>query len=97
MKGIGNQGRGEYPTYSKKNVNWVGYVMRRISHLKYVIEGRIEGRIQVTEIRGRRRNQILDYVKEMRSYGKLKEEALDLTMWGTHFGRVSGPVVSQTM
>jgi hypothetical protein len=48
-----------------------------------VIEGELEGRIEMTGKRGRRRRQILDDLKEKRRYWKLKEEALDCTMWRT--------------
>ena len=50
----------------------------------------MEGRIEVTERRGRRRKQILYDLKEKRVYSKLKEEALDRTVWRTGFGRVCG-------
>jgi hypothetical protein len=43
-----------------------------------------------------RRKQLPDYFKERRRYCKLKEEALDCTMWRTRFGRGYGPVVRQT-
>jgi hypothetical protein len=45
--------------------------------LKHVIEGKIEGRIEVMGRRGRRRKQLLDDLKEKRGYWKFKEEALD--------------------
>jgi hypothetical protein len=65
-----------------------------LSHLaqelpsKTHIEGKIEGRIEVTERRQRRSQNLLDDLKEKRGYWKLKQEALDRTMWKTHFGRV---------
>ena len=34
--------------------------------------------------------------KEKRGYWKLKEEALDLTLWKTRFGRGCGPDVKNT-
>jgi hypothetical protein len=37
--------------------------------------------------RGRRREQLLDDLKEKRIYWKLKEEALDRTLWRNRFGR----------
>jgi hypothetical protein len=46
-----------------------------------VIEGKLEGRIEMTGRRGRRRKQLLDDLKEKRRYWKLKEEALDRIMW----------------
>jgi hypothetical protein len=61
-----------------------------------VIEGNLEGRIEMTRRRGRRRKQVLDDLKEKRGYWKLKEEALDRTLWRTPFGRGYGPVVRQT-
>jgi hypothetical protein len=61
-----------------------------------VIEGKLEGRIEMTGRRGRRRKQLLDDIKEKRRYWKLKEEALDRTQWRTSFGRGYGPVVRQT-
>jgi hypothetical protein len=61
-----------------------------------MIEGTLEGRIEMTGRRGRRRKQLLDDLKEKRRYWKLKEEALDCTVWRTLFGRGYGPVVRQT-
>jgi hypothetical protein len=40
-----------------------------------VIEGKMEGRIEMTGRRRRRRKQLLDDLKEKRRYWKLKEEA----------------------
>jgi hypothetical protein len=48
--------------------------------LKHVIEEKAEDRIEVTERRGRRRKELMDGLKELRKYGKLKEEPLDRTM-----------------
>jgi hypothetical protein len=70
--------------------------LRRNCLLKHVIEGKIEERIEVMGRRGRRHKQLLDDLKERRGYCKLKEEALDLTVWRTRFGRGYGPVVRQT-
>ena len=50
-------------------------------------------------MRGRqewRRKQLPYYLKKKGSYGKLKEEALDHTVWRTGFGRGYGNVVRQT-
>jgi hypothetical protein len=60
-----------------------------------VIEGKLEGRIEMKGRRGRRRKQLLDDTKERRRYSKLKEEALDRTLWRTRFGRGYRPVVRQ--
>jgi hypothetical protein len=64
--------------------------------LKHVIEGKIERRIEMTGRRGGRRKKVLDDLKDKRGFWKLKEEALDRTMWRTRFGRGYGPVVRQT-
>jgi hypothetical protein len=61
-----------------------------------VIEGKLGGRIEMTERQDRRRKQLLDDLKEKRRYWKLKEEALDRTLWRTRFGRGYGPDVRQT-
>jgi hypothetical protein len=39
---------------------------------------------------------LLDDLKEKKRYWKLKEEALDRTLWRTRVGRGYGPVVRQT-
>jgi len=51
----------------------------------------------VTGRRGRRRKQILDDVKEKRGYWISKEEALDITLKRTRFGRGNGLVMRHTM
>jgi hypothetical protein len=66
------------------------------SIVKHVIEGKLEGRIEMTGRRGRIRNQLLDDVKEKRRYWKFKAEAVDRTLWRTRFGKGYGPVVRQT-
>jgi hypothetical protein len=58
-----------------------------------VIEGNIEGRIEMTGRRGRRRK---DDIKEKKRYWKLKVAAQDRTVWGTRFGRSYAAVVRQT-
>jgi hypothetical protein len=65
--------------------------------LKHVIDRKIEGRIEVTGRRRRRRKQLLNDVKEMRQCLKLKEEALDRTLGRTRFGLRYGPVKRQAM
>jgi hypothetical protein len=83
-------------TIKRRKGNWIGHILRRNCLLKYVIEGKLEGRIEMTGRRGRRRKQIPDGLKENRRYWKLKEESLDCTLWRTRFGRSYGPVVRQT-
>jgi hypothetical protein len=83
-------------TIKRKKANWIGHILHRNCLIKFVIEGKIEGRIQVTGRRGKRCKQLLDDLKEMRGCWKLKEEALDRTLRVTRFGRGYGPVVRQT-
>jgi hypothetical protein len=56
-----------------KKMNWLGQIMRIICLIKHVIERMIEGMIEVTENRGRRRKQLLDDLKEKKIYWKLKD------------------------
>ena len=69
---------------------------RKNGLLKHVIEGKIDGRIEVTGIRGRRGWQLPNDLKIKKGYCKLKEEALDRTLWRTRFGRGCGAVIRQT-
>ena len=52
--------------------------------------------MEVTGSQGIRRKQLLDDLKETRVYWKLKDEAVDYTLWRTRFGIGYGPVVRQT-
>jgi hypothetical protein len=83
-------------TIKRRKANWFRHILRRNCLLKHVIEGKLEGRIDMTGRRGRRRKQLLDDLKEKRRYWKLKGEALDRTLWRTRVGRGYGPVVRQT-
>jgi len=78
---------------SKRKANWIGHILRRNCLLQRVIEGKIQGGIEVTGRQGRRRTKLLDDLKQRRGYSHLKEEALDRTMWRARFGRGFGPVV----
>ena len=80
----------------KRKANWIGHILLRNCLLQRVIEGKIQGGIEVTGRRGRRRRKPLDDLEERRGYSHLKEEALDRTMWRAGFGRGFGPVVRQT-
>jgi hypothetical protein len=61
------------------------------SVLATYIEGNIVGWVDVKGRRGRRSKRLLDDIKERKGYCKLKEQALDRTLWRTRFGRVYGP------
>ena len=56
----------------KLKANWIGHILRRNCLLKRVIEGKIQGGIEVTGRQGRRRRELLDDLKEMRGYSHLK-------------------------
>jgi hypothetical protein len=75
----------------QRKANWIGHILRRNCLLKQVIKGKIKGEMEVT----RRRKKLLDNHKDRRGYSHLKEEALDHTMWRTHFRGGFGPVVRQ--
>ena len=71
--------------------------MRRNCLLKLVIEGKTEGRIEVTGRRERRRKQQVDDLKKKLEYWKLKEETLDRTLWRAVFGRGCEHVLRETI
>jgi hypothetical protein len=85
-----------YSIFRKRKANWIGHIFRRNCLLQRVIEGKIQGRIEVTGRQGRRRMKLLDDFNERRRYSHLKEEALDRTMWRARLGIGFGPVVRQT-
>jgi len=80
-------------TIKREKVNWIGHILCTDDLLNHVIDGKIEGRIEATGRRGRKRKQLFDDLKETRVSWKLKEETLDHTVSRTRFGRGSGPVV----
>jgi hypothetical protein len=81
----------------KRKANWIGHILRRYCILQRVIEGKIQGGIEVTGKQGRRRRKLLYNLKERRGYAHMKEEALDRTIWRARFGRGFGPVVRQLL
>jgi hypothetical protein len=80
-----------------KKANWIGHILRINYLLRQVIEGKIEGVLEVTGRRGGRHRKLLDDLKVSRGYSHLEEEALDRTMWRARYGRGFGPVVRQTV
>jgi hypothetical protein len=80
----------------KRKANWIGHILRRNCLLQRVTEGKIEGGIEVTGRRGRRRRKLLNDLKERRGYCHLKEEALDRTIWRAGFGRGFGSILRET-
>jgi hypothetical protein len=83
-------------TINRRKANWIGHIFHRNCLLKHVIEGKIEERVEVMVRRGRRCKQVLGDLRKKRGYWKLKEDALDHTLWRTRFRRGYGPVVRQT-
>jgi hypothetical protein len=57
--------------------------------LTYVIEGRIKRKIEVEGRRERRSKQLLDEREEKKGHCKLKEEAVEHTMWRKELVRES--------
>jgi len=51
-------------TANRRKGKWTGHVLRRNCPLKHVIEGKIEGRRDVTRRRGRKCKELLDDLKE---------------------------------
>jgi hypothetical protein len=84
-------------TIKRKKANWIAHILRRNYLLMHVVEGKIDGRMEVAGRRSKRRKQLLDYFRETRGYWKLKEEALDGTVWRTHCGSGYEPVIRQAM
>jgi len=55
-------------TIKRGTANWIGHILQRSRLLEHPIEGRIEG----TGRRGKRRKELPDDLMDKRGYGKLK-------------------------
>lgn len=73
--------------------NRIGHILHRNCLLKNIVEGEIDGRMEVMGRRGSRCNQLLDDLKGSWGYWRLKLDTLDRTMGGTGFAEVYGPLV----
>jgi hypothetical protein len=82
-------------TIKRRKATWICYLLNLKCLLKHISEGKIGDDIEVTERRGKRRKQLLDYLQETRRYLKLIQNALDHSLWGSFFGRGIGPVVNK--
>jgi hypothetical protein len=71
-------------TVQRRKASSIGHILRRNCLQKHVIAR--EGRIEVVGRQGRRRKQLLNELKG-KSILKLKEEAVDRTLWRTRFGK----------
>jgi hypothetical protein len=61
---------------TRRKCNWLHYILRWNCLLNHVIEGKMEGKIELKERRWRGRKQLLDDLKENGRYRKLNEETL---------------------
>jgi hypothetical protein len=90
------EGRYILNTAKRRKATCFGHILRRNCLLKHVTERKLQRKIEMIGRWGRRRKQLLNDLKGKRRYWKLKEEALDRTLWRTRFGRGYGPDVRQT-
>jgi hypothetical protein len=74
-------------TIKRRKNNWICHILGRNCLLKYVIEGKISERIELTGGRGRSRKQPLDDRKYTKACWKLKRKTLDGTLRRTRSGR----------
>ena len=79
-------------TIKGMKANWIGHILPRNCHLKHIIEGKIEGRIEVKGRRGRRHWQLLDDLEKKRGFCRLKMEPLNRPLWRTRFEICYGTV-----
>jgi hypothetical protein len=63
-------------TVKRREANCIGYVLHRNCHLTHFVEGNVEGRLEMTGSRERRRKQLLGDLRERRGCWKLKEGVL---------------------
>ena len=79
-------------TVNRRKANWIGHISSRNCLLRHVIEGEIEGRIDVT---GRRERRLSSYWMTLGKLGywNLKEVALGRTVWRNRFEGGYGSIV----
>ena len=90
-------GKDYFQVIKRREANWIGHILGTNCVLKHLVEVNLEGRLEVTRRRGRRRKKLVDDFKEKRGNWKVKDEALDRTLRRTRFGRSYGPVAKQTI
>jgi hypothetical protein len=80
-------------TIKRRKANGIGHILCTDCLLNHVKKKKIEGRIEATGRRGRKRKQLFYDLKERGVSWELKEETLGHTVRRTRFGRGYGPVV----
>ena len=83
-------------TIKRRKANNIGHILCTNFLLKHFIENNKERRIEGKRRWGRRRKHLLDSVKKENKYWNFREEALDLTIRRTRFGRGYWPILGQT-
>jgi hypothetical protein len=58
----------------RRKSDWIRHILRGNCFLKHVTEGKLERNLQTTGRRGRRCNQVLETLKEKRTYWELKRK-----------------------
>jgi hypothetical protein len=81
-------------TIKRMKANWIGHSLCR-NYFQTTLMNERRRRTEVMRRQEWRRTQLLDDLKETRGYCKLKEEALDCTLWWISFGICYGPVARQ--
>jgi hypothetical protein len=77
-------------TVKRNKTNLTGHIWLRNSFLKYIIEGKMEERTEITGRQERRCKKPLYEFQGTRGYWKLKEEALEFTLRTNCLGRGYG-------
>ena len=64
-------------TITRRQKNWIGYVLRGNNLIKELIEGRLYGKKR----RGKPRQQMLDFIMERKTYVEMKRLTRDRKSW----------------
>jgi hypothetical protein len=63
-----NEGRNILQTIKLRQANWIFHILRKNCLLKHVSKGKMEGRVEVKERRGKRSKQLLEDLKKNTGY-----------------------------
>ena len=91
-----NEQRNILHAIRKRKANWIGHILCRNCLIRQAIEGKINGKMEVTRRRSRSRKKLLDDLREGTGYCHLKGGALNRTVWRNRLGGGTGHVVRQT-